>query len=284
MIRFNTYLNYFLILIVGILAGYLLFDHHGETQPINPVTPNTTNASNPFATANATGNVQQQLAALQQQVASMNTRLGTLEDNILDTQEQLANIDEEPQSSESQDDKQPISASAIEANMAEYLVKAGLDEESANAIVQKQSELEYKKLDLQDRARRDGNMNSRAFRDEMRALNQQKISLRKEVGDEIYDRFLYETGQNNRMQVSTIMSSSPAERIGLQPGDIITSYGNNKILDWSDIRHATAEGARGEYVTLNIIRNGEPMNLMVERGPLGIRLNGVHYDPQQGTP
>ena len=65
----------------------------------------------------------------------------------------------------------------------------------------------------------------------------------------------------------------------MRDGDLILSYGDQQLFDWGELKAATTEGERGEYVNVTIMRNGELMNLWVPRGPLGVRLGSMRVKP-----
>ena len=161
----------------------------------------------------------------------------------------------------------------------ENLVNAGVNEGLAAEIIRRKSELEYKQLELRDRAIRENYMNTPRYFQQLRELNANATSLRDDIGSEAYDRYLYAAGQNNRVVVSSVMSSSPAEQSGLQKGDIILRYDNEKIFNWNEIRQATGQGNRNEYITIDIIRDGQLMNMVLPRGPLGVKLDSTRSNP-----
>ena len=159
------------------------------------------------------------------------------------------------------------------------LIRAGVSNEIANDIMNRISEQEYKRLQLRDLAIREDYFRTGRYYKELRQLNENNLSLREEIGDEAYDRYLYQTGQNNRVKVSTIMINSPAEQAGMQNGDIILRYNNEKIFKWNEVRQATSKGQLGEYVTVDVIRDGELLSLMIPRGPMGVKLDTTRYQP-----
>jgi len=54
---------------------------------------------------------------------------------------------------------------------------------------------------------------------------------------------------------------SPAATAGLQPGDVITAYNGKVIIDHIDLRNRVAETPIGKEVTLDAIRQGQPIEL-----------------------
>ena len=75
------------------------------------------------------------------------------------------------------------------------------------------------------------------------------------------------------------MLGSAAEQAGIQDGDIVLSYDNSRMFNWTELKDATAEGQLGEYVSISIYRNGEIFSFSVPRGPLGMQLGATRLEP-----
>jgi hypothetical protein len=77
-----------------------------------------------------------------------------------------------------------------------------------------------------------------------------------------------------RVRVVRVNAGSPAERIGLRPGDVIVSYGDREIDSIgavpAAIRAAAASGA--DTVTLTVEREGRRFEVEIRTGPLGVNL------------
>ncbi|MDH5571651.1 MAG: PDZ domain-containing protein [Gammaproteobacteria bacterium] len=161
----------------------------------------------------------------------------------------------------------------------EVLVQIGVTESTADDILNRLGQYEYQLLELHDRAKREGYLNSARYARERRKLMENAPSLQQAIGKEYYDNYLYQTEQNNRIAVTTVLNDSPAAQLGVQKNDIILNYANEKILSWQQLRELTTSGAYGEYVNLNILRDGKMLNILVPRGPLGVKLEATRLDP-----
>ena len=166
--------------------------------------------------------------------------------------------------------------------MKEHLVAAGLDQVTADNIVLQQSEADLKRLDLRDKAIREGYLRTQQFRDEMMQLRAEETSLQDELGHEYYDRYLYLSGQSNRIGVSSVMIGSAAEQSGINQGDLIVQYDDRPVFNGRDLQRASTSGERGELATVTLLRDGRQISLSLPRGPLGVRLQPVSIDPNQG--
>ena len=49
-------------------------------------------------------------------------------------------------------------------------------------------------------------------------------------------------------------AGEPADQAGLRSGDLILSYADERVFDWSDVRGATTAGERGEMVPVTVQR------------------------------
>lgn len=161
------------------------------------------------------------------------------------------------------------------------LSAAGIAPDIADDILRRMGQQKYRRLELQGLIRRADPASRRQYNRELQQLNQKKISLRTELGDDAYDQYLFSSGQNNRVMVSSVMAGSPAESAGFLPGDIILLYDNSKILSWPDIRKATLQGETGSYANVEVLRDGAQMSMMVPTGPLGVELEPTQLDPAQ---
>ena len=164
-------------------------------------------------------------------------------------------------------------------NITEGLIAAGIDPVTAEDIARRQSADALARLELRDQAIRDGTIGSEAYRDALRELRASETNLQSEVGSDAWDRYLYLTGQSNRIAVRSVMLGSAAERAGIQAGDMITSYDDSPLYQYRDLRAATIDGERDETVNLTVVRDGQPMTISLPRGPLGVRLSSLSLNP-----
>jgi len=159
------------------------------------------------------------------------------------------------------------------------LTRGGIDPGLAEDIVRRKNSTELKKLELQDRATRENYLNTQRYYDELTEISSQDIDLRDELGDDRFDEYLYNSKQNNRIKVASVMLESTAEQAGIHSGDIVLSYDNKRMFLWHELKDATAEGQLGEYVSISIYRNGEIFSFSVPRGPLGVQLGATRLEP-----
>lgn len=64
--------------------------------------------------------------------------------------------------------------------------------------------------------------------------------------------------------VAEVAKNSPAEKSGLQRGDIITKYNNNRVANIAGFRNAISLMKPGSQVNLAVLRDGKPLQVNVE--------------------
>ena len=151
------------------------------------------------------------------------------------------------------------------------LMDSGFSEDEARRVLQRESEAEYKAMQLAWEAQREG-----APLDQLAALNDPQSLLRADLGDADYERFLLAQGQPTSVQITRVLNGSPGSEAGLQPGDQIVSYDSERVFNVTDLRELTLQGAAGEDVVIEIDREGVRMQLSVPRGPVGITGSGAN--------
>ena len=159
------------------------------------------------------------------------------------------------------------------------LIRGGIDASVAEDIVRRKNSIELKRLELQDLATREDYLNTPLYFEQLEDINRLDISLREELGDERYDDYLFNSRQNNRIRISSVMLGSAAEQAGILKGDIVLDYDNKRMFSWSELKDATAQGELGEYVSISIYRSGEIFSFSVPRGPLGMQLGSTRLEP-----
>lgn len=162
------------------------------------------------------------------------------------------------------------------------LIAAGVDAAVAADIRQRQDEVTLAEMYLRDQAMREQWIDTPRFVDAMAALEAQRVSLRAEIGDGAYDRYLAARGEPNRVRVDDVMTASPAAAAGLQIGDIVLRYGEVRIFQPGDLVSETRAGTAGEPVRVEVLRAGRRLTVDVPRGPLGLRIAGTLDAPDEG--
>ncbi len=262
--------SHLITLMIALVAGYsgsyifntTLFD---AKQASNKVNSQSRNSQNPFQTQAEPDDLKDQFEFFQFKIEELQNQVNALKTSQNDTVVTQKNNRKKP-------------TGRITPN-TENLIASGINADIAEDILRRMSQQDYKRLELQNLIQRSNSITRRQYRKELRELNNNKILLRSEMGDDAYDQYLFISGQNNRVKVSSVMAGSPAESSGFQTNDIILYYDNQKILGWPDIRTATVQGDIGSYTSVEIMRDGAQMSLMVPRGTLGVQLDAVQIEP-----
>jgi hypothetical protein len=106
-------------------------------------------------------------------------------------------------------------------------------------------------------------------------------TLRKELGDQDYERFLIARGVPTSVKVTRVVARSPAERAGIQRGDEIFSYDGKRVFNVHELNEFALSGGSSEPVVVDVRRSGENFRIVLPRGPMGIFSGN---DPSAGFP
>ena len=267
---------------LGILTGIFMMLSQQDDEPIAPAMAATpTQLPEPAMTSVATAAPDalqaNDIESLQNRFDQLISRVEQLEQSLqeMDVSEPSATLDNDEATSNSAETPASDNTNAFTEN----LLSAGVDSVTVEEIVRRRNELDLKRLELRDTAIRGGYIDTERYRDELNELLAQDISIREEFGDDVYDRFLYNNGQSNRIRIDSVMMSSAAEQAGFKPGDMIMDYDEQRLFDYTDLQQATTQGTRDEYVSVTVERDGEQMMLWIPRGPMGVRLTNTRIDP-----
>ena len=152
---------------------------------------------------------------------------------------------------------------------AQRLVAGGFTEERAEQILEYEDETRMAILQAEYEARLDGETyNPWEWASEYQA------GLRQRLGDAEYEKYLAAQGGQTSVTVREVIGSSPANQAGLRPGDRILSYDGKRVFGMNDLKSMAFSGDPGEDVVVDIERNGQRMQLVLPRGPLGITGSG----------
>ena len=145
------------------------------------------------------------------------------------------------------------------------LVAAGFPDDRAAHIVRREAELQMESMQAMYEFRRTGERpeNFETIMDPDRAL-------RAELGDAEYERYLAATGRPTAVNVGSVLESSPGQRAGLLPGDEIVAYGGERVFNYNDLSMRTMAAPAGQSVVVDVVRDGIPMQVVIEAGPIGI--------------
>lgn len=279
----TSFISLGLAVTIGVVIGLLL-------QSPTATTTVTTSNNDALQQDNTiqfplTESTNSEINSIRQQLAQEILARKKLHDNVEILSKKLANLELQ---------KQPITEAAktvptnsqLAANERnrdwfneQALIDAGVDANTAKDLKSRYEKQELEKLYLRDQTMRDGTFGSRSYREELEKLDAQLGDLQKELGDDSYSAYLFATGQSNRVTVQSVLAKSSADTADIRTDDQITRYGDQRIYNWRDLRDATTQGDINETVAVHIIREGKPMQIYVQRGPLGIRMSSISTAP-----
>ena len=143
------------------------------------------------------------------------------------------------------------------------LVEAGFPVSQAEWIVQREAELQMQRIQARYEAMR-GEEGPRFY------VPAPDSELRAELGEADYERYLAANGRSTSAGIESVISNSPAQVAGLQPGDQIVRYDGARVFSMMDVASRIMQGQTEGNVIVDIVRDGAPMQLVLPRGPLGV--------------
>jgi len=202
-----------------------------------------------------------------------------LEQTVESLSQQVAALDDRPRAKidELHNDTQSTEANEDWFN-EQALVDSGMSASQASELRVFYEQQELQQLYLRDQAIREG-WDRQQYREEIQALYDQEDALEDRLGEDAFDAYLYASGQSNRVSVSSVLATAPAGEAGIQAGDHILRYDNQRIYSGVELRQATTAGDSDNSVPVQVERDGQIMEFYVLRGPLGIRMNSISVAP-----
>lgn len=257
---------------LGIVTGIVIMNSPTTNEPTEPVVAQNSQSSTLPEKKNQTSDIR--IQTLENEVVTLKDRVDELESLLIEKSSEAG----------TKEKVQPGIANSPLNRMnpvltVDKLVKSGIDPQLANDLIQRNHDIELRKLELRDKATREGYLGTSQYFEELAEINANDLSLRDELGDDAYDRYLYTNGQLNRVKIESVMLNSAAEQAGVFKGDIVLDYSGSNIFSWNELRNATTQGVRDEYTNLTVLRDGQQVNLWVQRGPLGVRMSQTRIDP-----
>lgn len=94
------------------------------------------------------------------------------------------------------------------------------------------------------------------------------------------------TSDAGGVTVGEIISGSPAEKAGLQPGDVIRKFDGRDVKNFNFLRTLVAEAPLNKDVELQILRNGKPLTVtaQIKEKPVGYETARVAPSGKQAQP
>lgn len=147
------------------------------------------------------------------------------------------------------------------------LTEGGFTPDRANQLLDRVSALQWELMQENYEARQGGT------RVDWSSLERNpEWRLRQELGDAEYERYLNALQRPTEVSVESVMASSPASRAGLANGDVILSYNGTRIFNVAELRSFSMEGGSSGDAVVEILRDGNRMQITVPAGPMGVQI------------
>lgn len=157
--------------------------------------------------------------------------------------------------------------------IVERLVDAGMTQDRAEWILDRDAELYRERV-------------AATFSAESYANSWEGL-LRQELGDADFDAYLRAKGEVPAVQVGAVGETSAAGLAGLRYGDHIRSYDGHRVFDVRELVPLTLRHGSDESVLIDVVRDGQRMQLIVPGGTLDAELSSGRmftapsFDPRQ---
>lgn len=147
-------------------------------------------------------------------------------------------------------------------------VAVGIAPDRAHVILQREEEVEMDALRERFAATQAGATPQEVARITPLAL------LRRELGDADYAKYLQARGRPTSITVREVLKSSPAEMAGIKPGDQIIAYNGQRAFNMDELTRLALESTARTTVPLDIIRDGQTIQIHIQSGRIGISEGG----------
>lgn len=275
-------------LTTGFTIGYFVNNVFLSTEPaastsqINPV---SNIEENSYRDSPVVNQLSIDLDALDRRLQQEIVARKSLEEKLDNLSQQIAGLEGNNNDSHSidivpEENKEVVASTDSDREWfnEQALVDSGMTDIQAAGLKSFFEQQELDRMYLRDQSIREG-WDRQRYREEIQKLSEKADTFLSQLDDTSYDAYLYASGQPNRVRVTNVLDSSQAGSAGIQAGDHIISYDNKRIYSGFDLRSATTGGNINQTVAVEIERNGEIMELYLNRGPLGIRMNSVSIAP-----
>ncbi len=160
-------------------------------------------------------------------------------------------------------------AQRYRARQLEQLTAAGFGASRAEAVLDRASELQWEIMQENYVARNEGRGTDWWSLD-----RDPNWRLRQEIGEDEYAEYLAALGQPTAVMISNVYDSSPASRVGLEPGDQIVAYNGTRVFTMTELRGMSVGGDASGDVVIDVVRDGTRMQLTLPAGPMGVQVSG----------
>jgi len=245
-----------------------------DSPAIQPASPN--NKAAPIDLTSFEQRLQEETEArqkLERQIALISEQLKDFEQRLnFDSELEPETIDDSQEVSESRQQNGPWFNERA-------LIDSGMDATQARMLKDFFERQELQQLYLRDQSIRESWDRARR-REAFGALADEESAFLEQLDESDYEAYLYASGQPNRVAISSVLDSAQAGAAGIEAGDHVLRYDNQRIYNGFDLRQATSSGTIGDTVMIEVERDGKIMEFYLERGPLGVRLDSMSVAPE----
>ena len=267
-----------LLVLAGLVAGLAIaFFLQPGPRAVDAAAPHAGAPGFALPSAAADARADARLVALEDALDAEILQRAALEDRVAELAAQLGALGERPRLARDADGEQPP-ANGRDIRVREQANRGGADQRRERLVIDRLTAAGFPPDRAEWINRRTEELRMQALQEQYDARREGRppagdsglTTLRTELGEADYERYRTAMGQPTSVGVADVLASSPAERAGLMPGDEIVAYGGKRVFDVGELNALTLEGTPGESVVLDVRRDGQNVQLVMPRGPIGI--------------
>jgi len=157
----------------------------------------------------------------------------------------------------------------IPGDMKQRLLSGGISNTEVESIVSTKRQIQESRLEQTWQYRR------QAYLDQPENFQLEVVNpLRARLGDDLYEKYLTAQDRSVAVKVSGVMSQSSADFAGIVAGDEITHYDGERVFHLNELSTLSARKDVGDFIDIEILREGQQMVLTIASGPLGVSMVG----------
>jgi C-terminal processing protease CtpA/Prc len=96
------------------------------------------------------------------------------------------------------------------------------------------------------------------------------LDLRNEIGDAEYDRYRQALGRDLGVMVQSVLGAADSSLAVIKAGDVIVGYAGKRVYNEPMMQAMAMPNPTAAYVTLDIVRKGQPMQVVIPGGRLAL--------------
>ena len=279
----KTFVYLILTLVIGVAIGTQFNLGGDQSQPVaeKPLPIDQQSTPNSEMTATDLMSIRQQFQREAAARQKLENQVAQLSEQLKDIEQQLFIVGQPANNAPAEVERTSETVRQDgEWFKEQALVDIGMEASQARMLKDFFEQQELQQLYLRDQSIREA-WDRDKRREAFQALADETSAFLEQLDDDDYDAYLYASGQPNRVEISSVLNNAQAGAAGIEAGDHVLRYDNQRIYSGFELRQATSSGNIGDTVAVEIERDGNILEFYLERGPLGVRMDSVSVKPRR---